>query len=240
MIPTILVIDDNPKVNESLELAFPEYRFIGVSSGEDGLQYLNKSHEIDLVILDYKMRGLDGIEVLKEIRRMDSKIGVIFMTNFGSKEVVVEALRGSADDFIDKPYRVVEMKKKLENFFEKYTKEQRHSGTDKSPMQRVQRFIERNYLKSPTLEQAAEKALLSPKYISRKFKQETRQTFSGYKIKLRMEQAKKLLSETSLSVAQIAYKIGYENGESFMKMFKKITGYTPTEYRARESSPAKK
>ena len=235
MSPTILVIDDNPKVNESLELAFPEYRFMGVSNGEDGLRYLRMSHEVDLVLLDYKMRGLNGIGVLKEIRRMDPKMGVIFMTSFGSKDVVVEALRGNADDFVDKPYSIEEMKSKLENFFEKNAEEGRRLGSGGSPMQRIQRFVERNYVKGPTLGQAADKALLSPKYVSRKFKQEMHQTFSSYKITLKMEEARKLLSGTSLGVAQIAYKVGYENAESFMKMFKKVLGCTPTEYRRKEN-----
>ena len=94
--PTILVIDDNSKIYESLCLAFPEYNFIGTSSGEEGLKCLRRANEIDLVILDYKMNGLDGIQVLREIRRMDAKMGVMIMTSFGTKEVVVEALRGDA------------------------------------------------------------------------------------------------------------------------------------------------
>ena len=235
MSPAILVIDDNPKVSESLELAFPEYRFMSVSSGEDGLQYLRKSHEIDLVILDYKMSGLNGIDVLKAIRQMDPKMGVIFMTSFGSKEVVVEALRGSANDFIDKPYSTEEMRRKLENFFEKCTDEEKHLNSGEGPMQRIQRFVDRNYAKGPTLKQVAEKVSLSPKYLSRRFKQETCQTFSAYKTRLKMEQSKKLLHETSLGVAQIAYEVGYENAESFMKMFKKVLGCTPTEYRRKEN-----
>ncbi len=234
MSPIILVIDDNPKVKESLELVFPEYQFIGALSGEQGLKYLRKSHEVDLVILDYKMSGLDGITVLKEIRKLEPEIGILFMTSFGSKEVVVEALRGDADDFIDKPYSVQEMKNKLESFFEKNAdKEKNMSGNS---MQRIQRFVERNYAKSPTLEEAAEKASLSPKYLSRKFKQETQQNFSDYKIELKMDLAKKLLHETSLGVAQIAYKVGYENSESFVKMFKKILGLTPTEYRQKQNA----
>ena len=94
--PLILVIDDNPKIKESLMLAFPEYCFVSVLSGEEGLKYLRKPHEADLVILDYKMDGLNGIDTLKEIRKIDPKIGVIFLTSFGSKEVVVEALRVNA------------------------------------------------------------------------------------------------------------------------------------------------
>ena len=235
MSPTILVIDDNPKIHASFELAFPEYRFVSALSGEDGIATLRKSHEVDLVILDYKLGGLDGLDVLKEIRRMDPAMGIILLTSFGSKEVMLEALRGHADDFVDKPYSVNEMKKKLERFFEKRTENEARAGLGGDPVQRVQRFVERNYGKSPTLEEVAGKVLLSPKYVSRKFKQKTGQAFRDFKVSLRMDQAKKLLRSTSLEVTQVAYKVGYENAESFMKMFKKVLGCTPTEYRQKEN-----
>ena len=236
MSPTILVIDDNPKVYASFVLAFPEYQFIKALNGEDGIAYLQKTHEVDLVILDYKLGGvLDGLGVLKEIRREEPGMNIILLTSFGSKEVMLEALRGHADDFVEKPYSVDEMKKKMEYFFEKKEAEDARTGVGAGPMQRVRKLVERNYGKSPTLKEASEKILLSPKYISRKFKQETNQTFSDYKINLRIDQAKKLLSSTSQSVSQIAYKVGYENAESFMKMFKKILGCTPTEYRRKEN-----
>ena len=234
MSPTILVIDDNPKVRESLEIAFPEYQFTGALNGEDGLKHLRRSHEVDLVMLDYKMDGLDGLDVLKEIRRMDPKMGVIFLTSFGTREVLLEALRGRADDFIDKPYSIEETRKKIRNFFKGRNEEERNSDSGGGPIRRIQAFVERNSSKNPTLKEAAEKTLLSPKYVSRKFKQETCQTFSSYKIKLKMNLAKKLLYDTSLSVVQIAYKVGYGNAESFMKMFKKSSGCTPTEYRQKE------
>ena len=233
MSPTILVIDDNPKIKESLSLAFPEYHFVGALSGEEGLKDLRKIHEIELIILDYKMSGLSGIEVLEKIRQMDAKMGVILLTSFGSRETVIEALKGHADDFIDKPYSIEQMKKKIEGFFEKRAEEEKYLRTNKNSMQRILRLVERNYQKSPTLKEAAEKASLSPKYLSRKFKQETSHSFNDYKVKLKMEQARKLLQETTFGVAQIAYKVGYDNAESFMKMFKKTLDCTPTEYRRR-------
>src|SRR5262245_56390059 len=114
MSPTILVVDDNPRVKESLSVAFPEYIFVGALSGEEGLKILKKPHEVDLVLLDYRLGGKDGIEVLKEIRGMGNRLGVILLTSFGSKELVVEALRNEANDFIDKPFAVDDMKMKLE------------------------------------------------------------------------------------------------------------------------------
>lgn len=229
--PVILVVDDNAKVKESLAPAFPEYRFIGVLSGEECLKYLRRPHEIDLVLLDYKLGSLNGIDVLKEIRLMEPRLGVILLTGFGSKDLVVEALRAGADDFMDKPYSIDLMKQKLEAFFEKRAEEERRSGTGGTPAQRMIRFVERNYRKNPTLRDVAEKISLSPKYVSRKFKQETSETFSDYRIKLKVNQAKKLLQKTSLNIARIACQVGYENAGSFMKMFKKVAGSTPTEYR---------
>ena len=225
----ILVIDDNPKIKASLSFAFPEYKFISVSSGEEGLRYLRKPHDIDLVILDYKMQGMDGMETLRQLRQLETKLGVMILTSFGSKALVVEALKGHADDFIDKPFNVEEMRKKLEEFFE--THGRKDSGPSNALMQRMLRFIHRNYAKSPTLEDIAAHVSLSPKYVSRKFRQEMLQTYSQYTIGLRMERAKKLLCETSQGVAQVAYEVGYENAESFIKMFKKFCDCTPTEYR---------
>ena len=235
MSPTILVIDDHPKIQESFCLAFPEYQFVSAYSGEDGLKLLKKANEIDLVILDYKMGGLNGIQVLKEIRCMDDKMGVILMTSFGSKEIAIEALRANADDFVDKPYSVDEMRKKLDQYFENHEQPKNFPGVQNDSMRRAMGFVQRNYGKNPTLEELADKVSLSAKYVSRKFKKETSQTFSDYKIGIKMEQAKKFLSQTSLGIAQIAYKVGYENAESFMKAFKKNSGCTPTEYRQREN-----
>jgi YesN/AraC family two-component response regulator len=231
----VLVIDDNPKVKESLTLAFPEYQFIGAANGNEGLHCLRRPHEVDLVILDYKMNGLDGMAVLKEIRHLEPKMGVIILTSYGTKELAIEALRGRADDFLNKPYSIKEMKEKLEDFFEKQTFEKSYTRAAGGTVQRMCRFIERNYRKNPTLQELAGKTSLSPKYISRKFKQETQETFSEYKVKLKMEQARKLLQETSFGIAQIAYRVGYENAESFMKRFKKASGLTPTEYRKKEN-----
>lgn len=236
MNPTILVIDDNPKIKESLELAFSEYEFLGALGGEEGLKYLRKPNDIDLVILDYRLgAGADGISVLREIRRLNADIGVMMLTSFGSKELVVEALREHADDFIDKPFAADDMKTKLEKFFEKLDTRTKDSDERADPMKRVLRFIERNFKKDLTLEDVAKKVRLSPKYLSRKFKRETRQTFSDYRVGLRIGQAKKLLRESRLGITQIAYKVGYENGESFMKMFKKTAGCTPTEFRQKEN-----
>jgi two-component system response regulator YesN len=72
---------------------------------------------------------------------------------------------------------------------------------------------------------------LSPSHFSVVFSRETGETFIGYFTRKRIEKAKELLRSTSLRTSEISDRIGYENPHYFSTVFKKITGYSPTEYR---------
>ena len=95
----------------------------------------------------------------------------------------------------------------------------------------VRWFIEGNCFKKITLADAARTVYMSPKYLSRVFREKTGMGFNEYKLKMKMEQAKKLLKATGGSVKQISVKLGYANTESFIRQFEKIVGSPPSRYR---------
>ena len=99
---------------------------------------------------------------------------------------------------------------------------------------KAKKFLEKNFRKKTGLNDAAKVTALSPKYLSRAYKEVTGKGFNEYRQILRIEEGKKLLKETGYSVDQISYKVGYENCESFIRQFKKLTGKTPAEYRAKK------
>ena len=103
-------------------------------------------------------------------------------------------------------------------------------------MRKVIRFIERNFDKPLSLQDAAMVASLSPKYLSRLFKEETHKSFTEFRINLRLEKAKELLEKTRLTVKEISDRTGYDTAEAFEKVFKKFEGLTPTEYRRRDKT----
>ena len=109
-------------------------------------------------------------------------------------------------------------------------------------VERVKGFLDRNVLKKVTLEEAAASVALSPKYLSRIFKQHTSEGFNAYKLKGKIRQAKLFLQKTGYNIDQIADKLGYQNPESFIRQFKKIVKSTPTEFRRkfRKTSVTKK
>ncbi|MFH0754788.1 MAG: response regulator [Candidatus Omnitrophota bacterium] len=107
----IVVIDDNPRQLESVKLALGRYfEVVCFNNGKEALEYLRCPHGVRLVLTDVCMQGMDGLSVLQEIRDLGRDIAVIIMTGFGSREVVVQALRGGADEFIDKPFDVVDLR----------------------------------------------------------------------------------------------------------------------------------
>jgi len=145
---------------------------------------------------------------------------------------VIRALRGMADNYIEKPFDIDATRLIIEQTLErKRGVERDETGGLPGNIARVMRFVGRNYLKRIGLRDAARVACLSPKYLSRLFREHTGAGFSEYKLGLKMGRAKSLLAASDDTVDQISHQHGYENAESFIRQFKKQTGSTPSRFR---------
>jgi AraC family transcriptional regulator len=98
-------------------------------------------------------------------------------------------------------------------------------------LRRAIEFMHDNYERELALEEIASAAYLSEYHFARLFKQITGVTPHVYLANVRLEHARRLLSETSLSISQIASRVGYQSQSHFTKMFKSVTGVTPRTYR---------
>lgn len=96
---------------------------------------------------------------------------------------------------------------------------------------KIIKFINDNYDKNITLDDAAKEINMSYHYFSKFFKDQTGKNFVDYLTELRILKAKELLHDETISVKEICYKIGYSDPNYFSKIFKKATGVTPTDYR---------
>jgi two-component system NtrC family response regulator len=107
----ILVIDDDESLRRVLEynLAQEGYAVLTASSGEQGLDLLKKERA-DLVVTDVRMPGMDGLQVLEGVRKVDPNIQVIILTAFGTIEMAVEAMKAGAFHYISKPFNRDELK----------------------------------------------------------------------------------------------------------------------------------
>src|SRR5580765_3060467 len=101
----ILIVDDEPF---NLDLLEQELSDLGYPSerANDGKQALAKLDQIDpdLVLLDYRMPDMNGLDVLREIRQRRKDLPVVMITAFGTIDLAVEAVKAGADDFVTKPF----------------------------------------------------------------------------------------------------------------------------------------
>jgi two-component system, NtrC family, nitrogen regulation response regulator NtrX len=104
MKPRILVIDDEAAIRDSLRmiLEYEDYRFLGASSGQEGIALAQRERP-DLVLLDIKMPGMDGMEVLRSLRATDEGLPVVMISGHGSRSDTVDAIKAGAADYLEKP-----------------------------------------------------------------------------------------------------------------------------------------
>ena len=107
----LLLVDDEADVQYSFRRIFdsPEIELATAASGEEGLKLIPK-FKPDLVIMDIRMGGISGLETLRRIRQIDSKLLVILMTAYGTTQMAIEAMKLGAYDYLLKPFDVPKLK----------------------------------------------------------------------------------------------------------------------------------
>jgi len=102
----ILIVDDDKTVRDFLERYLVQKGFaqvISVGSGEEAIKKMETA-DIKLVFLDVKMPGMNGIDVLRRIKKIKKETGVIMITGYPEEEVTKEAIKEGAYDYIIKPF----------------------------------------------------------------------------------------------------------------------------------------
>jgi nitrogen regulation protein NR(I) len=112
----LLLIDDEEDVRYSFQRIFdsPEVEFATASSGEEGLKIIPK-FKPDLVLMDVRMGGMNGLETLRRIRATNPKLLVILMTAYGTTQTAIEAMKLGAYDYLLKPFDAVKIKELVAN-----------------------------------------------------------------------------------------------------------------------------
>lgn len=127
--PRILVVDDELGPRESLRMILKDqYELVLADCGEEGVEKM-KGGDIDLVLLDLKMKKMSGIEALEQMKAIDPSVGVVILTGYGTLETAQKAIRLGASDYVSKPFDVLEIMKTVKNILEK-----RNVGVEKEQM----------------------------------------------------------------------------------------------------------
>ena len=114
--PFVMLVDDEPAFVETMtkRLGKRNFKTISALSGDEALETLSKNRNVDVVILDVKMPGKDGIETLKEIKKTYPLVEVVMLTAHATVESAIEGMKLGAYDYLMKPCEIEQLMEKVE------------------------------------------------------------------------------------------------------------------------------
>ncbi|HHD2752973.1 TPA: response regulator [Clostridium perfringens] len=231
----IAILKKNVRVKEIIE----------AKNGKEALA-LNREHNPDLIIMDIKMPGINGIKALELIKKENPNKEIIMLTAYDDFEFIHKVLVLGGSDYILKPIKpnkiteivnsiidkIENNKGSVENTDYNFIKNSETGFEEKENIvEKVSKYIDDNMDKMLKLEELASICNLSPGYFSRIFKKETGKTVITYINEKKVEKAKKLLKESKEPIINISLDLGFDDCGYFIRVFKKITGLTPKAFR---------
>ncbi|WP_018931714.1 response regulator transcription factor [Gracilibacillus lacisalsi] len=246
----ILVVDDEPRsrqgIKKTIERGSQQYEVITAANAEEAIERID--HEkVHVLITDIRMPEVSGLELLKKLKEKAKDPVVIVISAYSEFEYAHEALELGVVNYLLKPIAKEKLMESIEKAIE-IEKQREKTGMfnkivdDKLlEMQQLSKYnravkeamdyIDQHYDEELTLKEVAKQVHLNASYLSALFKEELQVTFSEYVTRKRMQEAKKLLLSTDLTIAEIAEKSGYQTSKYFIKLFKQFENMTPNAFR---------
>ncbi|MDN5205030.1 two-component regulator propeller domain-containing protein [Fulvivirgaceae bacterium BMA10] len=244
---TLLIVEDNPNIRYFISHIFEDdFEITLAENGKKGLD-IALDQLPDLIISDVMMPEMDGIEMTSTLKNdiRTCHIPIILLTARSSSIFKVEGLETGADDYITKPFDVKVLKLKVNNLLQTSKKMLAHfrrevmstpqtinpSSPDELFIQTMVEIIEK-YMEDPNfkVDRLARELNMSHSVLYRKCVALTGHTVVDFIRIIRLKKATMLLKQGGLSMAEIAYQIGFSDTKYFSKCFKKQFGKSPSAY----------
>lgn len=248
----ILIADDEPiermVVSKIIQSHFGnEVELTQAVNGREAIELVREAH-CQVVLLDISMPGIDGLEAAETIRRENPDCSIVFLTAYDEFDFAKRAIRVHALDYLLKPWSKEELIAVIDEAIRlaqlddgermqlsdsvKDAGGKQENWKNQMQIERVRQYIEAHYMEDICLQDAAAALHYSEVYFCKFFKQNFDKNFIMYLSELRVEKAKELLADVTINVRDISRRVGYRDSGYFTKVFKRITGTTPSEYRA--------
>ncbi|MDY3919376.1 MAG: response regulator [Candidatus Limivivens sp.] len=247
-----IVIDDEKWVIKSLIATIKDQDYFEITEefwdGISGLSYIRK-HQPDLAFVDVRLPGMSGLELLQAAQNEGCQTLFIIISGHAEFAYAQKAMLHNAIGYCLKPFSRSELMDALQKAFQILENRKTPPLPEPPAPEPIGNFIPKtisvsnrivqtmldyltlHYCEDISIQTLAELCSINPNYASQLFKQETGCTFISYLTDLRIQRAVHLLTTTEMAVFLIASHVGYRDYFYFAKVFKKITGTTPTAYR---------
>ena len=206
--------------------------------GQEALDIIFK-HSPEVLLLDIQMPNMTGIEVMQQASKIGMLPVTVILSGYDDFRYAQQALKFGAKEYLLKPCRSSEILECLERMADFIEIEQLDSKEvtqlDNRIVERAKEYIDEHYSENVTLKLVAEYVGISQGYLSSLFTQNLRCGFVDYVNQVRINHACIYLRQNYFKTYEIAYKIGFHDEKYFSKVFKKIKGVSPSQYKKGEN-----
>ena len=247
--PLLLIADDNSDfLNFMTDMMKDSYRVCTASNGQEALQMVHQQTP-DAILSDVMMPVMDGYEFCRRIKAdaKTERIPFILLTARLSQQHRMEGLERGADDYITKPFDLDMLNLRIANLIKwrgdktgtklkPQVAEVEITPLDQQFVEQATAFVEQNLdNEALSVETLSEALNVSRVHLYKKMLSLTGSTPSEFIRTIRLRRGEQLLRQSQLSVAEIAYKVGFNNPRYFAKYFNEMYGMTPSQYKENSS-----
>ena len=250
--PCVLIVEDNDDflfyLKDNLK---GRYTILEASDGITGLK-IARDKTPDLIVSDIMMPGMDGIELCRTIKndKHTSQIPVILLTARTSDTQRMEGFDTGADEYITKPFSFELLESRIKNLihqresvrksfqkrFELTPSEIQITSLDEKLIQKAMSIVEKNMANPEfSVDQLAREIGMSRVHLYKKLTALTGKSPIEFIRVIRLRRAARLLEKSQLSIAEIAYQVGFNNPKYFTKYFKEEYKVLPSEYSTKKA-----
>ncbi|MEK5035209.1 response regulator [Paenibacillus sp. FSL R7-0302] len=251
----VLLVEDEVFVRESVReiIAWEELGFMVSGEAGNGAEALEMIREDapDLVISDIVMPEMDGVELLRRTREEGIDSRFVMLTCMNDFENVRQAMEYGASNYILKlSMSVNSLRDTLRKISGELEKNQDNRTGNALPsaaaspqppaheeitshpeIQKILHYLHEHYAEDITVKSMSQYVMMAENYVSTLFKKKTGHTLIHYLHRVRVDQAIRLLTGSDLPVYEIGNRVGFVSDNYFIKIFKRLTAQTPSQYR---------
>lgn len=236
----LLIADDEDVIRNGMAkyIQLHTHRFDKIYLAENGQQALDLllQYRPELMLLDVRMPVKNGLEVMKEAKSAGIHPVTVILSGYDEFRFAQQAIRYGAREYLLKPCRSSDILKKLHELADELAGREpmvpeEGDGVKNPAVSKAVEYMKEHYHENLTGQQAADAAGISAGYLSTLFSQHLGCGFVDYLNEIRIEHACIYLEQSLLKTYEIAYKVGFHDEKYFSRVFKKVKGVSPSEYR---------
>ena len=241
----VVLVDDEQLIVRGLSRAFPWSKYgcqvVGTAAdGREGLQLIRQTHP-DILFTDIRMPNMDGLSMIAALKSEFPTLQIAVLTAFRDFDYAQHAIRLGVCRYLLKPSRMDELHEAVQTMVAHL---QMNPSEQQAPVacdedesgsfvaHNASKFIQQHCTEHLTLNDVAEHVYVSQWHLSKLINRYARQSFFDLLNGYRIARSQGLLSDPSLRISEVAISVGYADVAHFSRIFKKVTGKTPMEYRS--------